>query len=178
MLFDPTERNVDPFLFPTRIRTMKKLVLTSAIHDKYVTMAETAQVSFIIRTGPTPPSEKCRAAKTHRNDELGFTVLSKQRFVVAMPTNTRFPSPVKVQVRGCWHLLLRTPRLHQECDGPPHTFKQWPASPSSVWPYSGALPHTNMNRCTRNHRGPPTLCGTTPSLSNLQLRRGKKRFFP
>ena len=63
MLFDPTERNVDPFLFPTRIRTMKKLVLTSAIHDKYVTMAETAQVSFIIRTGPTPPSEDCVAAK-------------------------------------------------------------------------------------------------------------------
>ena len=27
MLFDPTERNVHPFLFPTRIRTMKKLVL-------------------------------------------------------------------------------------------------------------------------------------------------------
>ena len=55
MLFDPTERNVDPFLFPTR----KKLVLTSAIHDKYVTMAETAQVSLIIRTGPTLPSEDC-----------------------------------------------------------------------------------------------------------------------
>ena len=44
MLFDPTERNVDPFLFPARVRTMKKLVLTSAIHDKNVTMAETAQV--------------------------------------------------------------------------------------------------------------------------------------
>ena len=97
MLFDPTERNVDPFLFATRIRTMKKLVLTSAIHDKYVTMAETAQVSFIIRTGPTPPFEDCGAAKTHRNDELGFTELSKQRFVIAMPPNTRVPSPVKVQ---------------------------------------------------------------------------------
>ena len=57
MLFDPTERNVYPILFPTRIRTMKKLVLTLAIHDKNVTMAETAQVPLIIRTGPTPPSE-------------------------------------------------------------------------------------------------------------------------
>ena len=104
MLFDPTERNVDPILFPTRVRPMKELVLASAIHDKYVTMAETAQVSFIIRTGPTPPSEDCGAAKTHQNDELGFTVLSKQRFVVAMPTNTRVPSPVKVQVRGGRHL--------------------------------------------------------------------------
>ena len=94
------ERNVDPFLFPTRIRTMKKLVLTSAIHDKYVTMAETAQVSFIIRTGPTPSSEDCGATKTHRNDELGFTELSKQKFVIAMPPNTRIPSLVKVQVRG------------------------------------------------------------------------------
>ena len=36
MLLDPTERNVDPFLFPTGIRTMKKLVLTSSIHDKNV----------------------------------------------------------------------------------------------------------------------------------------------
>ena len=111
MLFDPTERNVDPFLFPTRIRTMKKLVLTSAIHDKYV-MAETAQVSFNIRTGPTPPSEDCGAAKTHRNDELGFTELSKQRFVIAMPPNTRVPFPVKVQVGGGRDLPLSTPRLH------------------------------------------------------------------
>ena len=64
MLFDPTERNVDPFLFPARIRTMKELVLALAIHDKYVTMAKPAQVAFIIRTGLTPPSEDCRAAKT------------------------------------------------------------------------------------------------------------------
>ena len=91
MLFDPTERNVNPILFPTRTRPMKKLVLTSAIHDKYVTMAETPQVSFIIRTGPTLPSEDCGASKTHRNDELGFTGLSKQKFVIAMPTDTRVP---------------------------------------------------------------------------------------
>ena len=140
MLFDPTERNVDPFLFPTRIRTMKKLVLTSAIHDKYVTMAETAQVSFIIRSRPTLPSEDCAAAKTHRNDELGFTGLSKQKFVITMPPNTRIPSPVKVQVRGGGHLPLSTPRPHLGCDGPPHSIKQWPALPSSVWPQSGAPP--------------------------------------
>ena len=73
MLFDPTERNVDPFLFPTRIRTMKKLVLTSAILDKNVTMAETAQVGFIVRTGPTLPSENWKGTKTHRNNELGIT---------------------------------------------------------------------------------------------------------
>ena len=36
MLFDPTERNVNPFLFPTRVRTVKKLVLALAIHDKDV----------------------------------------------------------------------------------------------------------------------------------------------
>ena len=73
MLFDPTERNVDPFLFPTRIRTMKKLVLALAIDDKNVAMAKTAQVSFIIRTGLTSPSEDRRAAKTHRNNEFGIT---------------------------------------------------------------------------------------------------------
>ena len=65
MLFDPTERNVYPFLFPTRIRTMKKLVLTLAIHDKDVTMAKPAQVTFIIRTRLTPPSEDCSVTKTH-----------------------------------------------------------------------------------------------------------------
>ena len=65
MLFDPSERDVDPFLFPARIRTMKELILALAIHDKNVTMAKPAQVAFIIRTGLTPPSEDCRAAKTH-----------------------------------------------------------------------------------------------------------------
>ena len=140
MLLDPTERNVDPFLFPTGIRTMKKLVLTSGIHDKNVTMAETAQVSLIIRTGPTPPSEDYGPTKTHRNDEFGLTTFPKQRFVIAVPPNTRVPSPVKDQVRGGRHLPLSTPRLHQECDGPPHTSKQWPAVLSSVCPDSGAFP--------------------------------------
>ena len=51
MLFDPTERNVDPLLFPASIRTMKELVLALAIHDKDVTMAKPTQVAFIIRTG-------------------------------------------------------------------------------------------------------------------------------
>ena len=54
MLFDPTERNVNPFL---RIRPMKELVLALAIHDKIVTMAKPTQVAFIIQTGLTPPSE-------------------------------------------------------------------------------------------------------------------------
>ena len=65
MLLDPTERNVYPFLFLARIRTMKKLVLALAIHDKNVTMAKPAQVSLIVRTEPTLPSEDCGAAKTH-----------------------------------------------------------------------------------------------------------------
>ena len=177
MLLDPTERNVDPFLFPTGIRTMKKLVLTSAIHDKNVTMAETAQVSLIIRTGPTPPSEDYGPTKTHRNDEFGLTTFPKQRFVIAVPPNTRVPSPVKVQVRGGRHLSLSTPRLHQECDGPPHTSKQWPALLSSVCPDSGAFPvriRTSARGITR-WQGPTTLCGTTPSSPSLQLRQGKKK---
>ena len=109
MLFDPTERNVNPFLFLARVRPMKELILTLAIHDKNVTMVKAAKVSFIVRTGLTPPSEKRRAAKTHGNNELGITTFSKQRFVIAMPTNTRIPSPTKVQVRGSWHI----PSAHQ-----------------------------------------------------------------
>ena len=121
MLFDPTERNVNPFLFPARVRPMKELILTLAIHDKNVTIAKQNEVSFIVRTRLTPPSERYRAAKTHGNNELGITTLSKQRFVVAMPTHTRLPSPVKVQVRGGRHLPLSTPWLHQGFDSPPHS---------------------------------------------------------
>ena len=111
MLFDPTERNVNPFPFQARVRPMKELILTLAIHDKNITMAKPAKVSFIVQTGLTPPSEQCRAAKTHGNNELGITTLSKQRFVIAMPTHTRIPSPVKVQVRSGWHISLSTPWL-------------------------------------------------------------------
>ena len=65
MLFDPTERNVNPFLFPARVRPMKELVLALTIHDKNITMVKPAQVAFIRRTGLTPPSEKCEVTKTH-----------------------------------------------------------------------------------------------------------------
>ena len=112
MLFDPTERDVDPFLIRTGIRTMTELILALAIHDQDVTMAKPAQVSFIIRTGLTPPSEDCGAAKTHRHNELGIPTLSKQRFVIAVPTHTRSPSPMKVQVRSSRHVPLSTPGLH------------------------------------------------------------------
>ena len=98
MLFDPTERNVNPF--QTKICTMQELVLALAFHDKNVTMANPARVAFLIRTGQTSPFEDCGAAKAHRNNELGFTTPPKQRFVIALPTNTRAPSPVKVQVRS------------------------------------------------------------------------------
>ena len=54
MLPDPTELNVNPLLFQARIRTVKKLVLTLAIHDKNVTMAKTAQVSFTVPTRTCP----------------------------------------------------------------------------------------------------------------------------
>ena len=161
MLFNPTERNVNPFQIPAGARTMKKLVLALAIHDKNVTMTKPAQVTFIIRAGLTSPSEKCRAAKTHRYNEFGITTLSKQRFVIAVPTNTRSPSPIKVQVRGGWHIPLSTPRLHQGCDSPPHTSKQWPALPASVRPDSGASPVRIRTSARGITRGPPTLCGTT-----------------
>ena len=65
MLFDPTERNIDPFLFPAGIRTMKELVLALAIHDQKISMVKPARVAFISRTGLTPPSENCEFTKTH-----------------------------------------------------------------------------------------------------------------
>ena len=70
MLFDPTERHVDPLLFQTGIRTVKKLVLTLAIHDKNVTMAKVARVNITVRTGHALPFEGRRGPKTDRNNEL------------------------------------------------------------------------------------------------------------
>ena len=40
MLFDPTERDVNPFLIRTGIRTMTELILALTIHDKDVTMGQ------------------------------------------------------------------------------------------------------------------------------------------
>ena len=70
MPLDPTERNVNPFLFQTRVRTVKKLVLTLAINDKNATMAKTAQASFTVPTGLALPFEERLGAKAHRDDEL------------------------------------------------------------------------------------------------------------
>ena len=42
MLFDLTERDVNPFLIRTGIRAMTELVLALTIHDKDVTMAKPA----------------------------------------------------------------------------------------------------------------------------------------
>ena len=77
MLFDPTERNVNPILFPTRARPMKKLVLALTIHDKNVTMVKPARAILIGRTGLTPPPEMCESAQTHGYNELGIPTLSK-----------------------------------------------------------------------------------------------------
>ena len=140
MLPDPTERNVNPLLFQTGIRTVKKLVLTLVIHDKNVTMAKAAQASFTVRTELVLPIEERLGPKAHRYNELRFPTLSKQRFTIAGPSYPRFPSPVKVQVRSSWHISLSTPCLHQDCDSPPQTGKQWPTPPASSWPDSCAMP--------------------------------------
>ena len=70
MLPDPTERNVNPLLFQTGIRTMKKLVLALAIHDKNVTMAKVTRASIIVQTGLGLLSEERLGPKTHRHNEL------------------------------------------------------------------------------------------------------------
>ena len=138
MLFNPTERNVNPFLFQTGIRTVKKLVLTLAIHDKNVTIAKTAQVSFTVRTGLALPLEDSLGAEADRHGKLLHPRPTKQWLVIAMPPHTRLPSPVKVQVHGGRRVSLSTPRLHQGSDSPPHLDEQWPAPRTSMWPDSCA----------------------------------------
>ena len=96
MLPDPTERNVNRLLFQTEIRTVKKLVLTLDIHDKNVTMAKPARVSFTVRTGLALPFEERLGTEAHRHNEPRIPTLSKQRLIIA-----------------------------QECDSPPQSSKQY-----------------------------------------------------
>ena len=56
MLFDPTERDVNPFLARTGIRTMTELILALTIHD---------QESIIAWTGLTLPFEERLGPKAH-----------------------------------------------------------------------------------------------------------------
>ena len=65
MLFDPTERDVNPFLIRTGIRTMTELILALTIHDKDVTMAKPARVTVIVWTGLTLPFEKRLGPKAY-----------------------------------------------------------------------------------------------------------------
>ena len=58
MLLDPTERDVNPFLIRTGIRTMTELVLALTIHDKDATVAKPARVTVIDWTGLTLPFEE------------------------------------------------------------------------------------------------------------------------
>ena len=65
MLFDPTERNVNPFLLQARIRTMNELVLALTIHDQEITMVKPARISFTVRTGLALPLEARPSTETH-----------------------------------------------------------------------------------------------------------------
>ena len=63
MLPDPMERNVNPLLIQTGTRTVKKLVLTLAIHDKSVTMVKPTRAGITIGTGLAFPSEERAGTK-------------------------------------------------------------------------------------------------------------------
>ena len=119
------EEAVERLLFQTGIRAVEELVLTLVIHNQNVTKNKPARANFTVRTGLALPLEMCMRPKTHRNNELRSPnpplPPPKQRLIIAVPANTRVPSPVKVQVRGGRHLSLSTPRLHQGCDSPSHT---------------------------------------------------------
>ena len=77
MLPDLKERNVNPSLFQTGIRTVKKLVLTLTIHDEKVTMIKPARASIAVRTGLALPLEERQGPKAHRHNELRLPTLPK-----------------------------------------------------------------------------------------------------
>ena len=103
MPLDPTERNVYTFLFQTSIRTVNKLVL-SLTHDEDITKVKPARACFTVRTRLALPLEARTGTKAHRHTELRRATLSKQRLIVALPSHTRMPSLVKVQVSSGWHV--------------------------------------------------------------------------
>ena len=109
MSLDPTERNENPFLFRTGIRTVQKLVLALAIHDQKITIVKPARASFTDRTGLALPFQGPTGTKAHRNNELRLSTPPKQRLIIAMPPYTRAPSLIKVQVRSSGHI----PSAHQ-----------------------------------------------------------------
>ena len=148
------------------------------IHDKNVTMVKPARAIFIGRTGLTPPSEDCEICQDSLiSMSLASPHFSKQKIRRrGANLHTRMPSPTKVQVRGSWHLTLSTPWLHQVCDSPPHTGKQWPTPLSSTWPDSGALPVRVRTSARGTTRDRPR-CVVRPLLYPVSnCVKGRKRF--
>ena len=85
MLFHPSERNVYPFLVPTRNRCNERNSFWHmAIHDKDVTVAKPARVLITVWTGLALPFEERPSTKAHRDIELRFPTLSKQRLISSL----------------------------------------------------------------------------------------------
>ena len=126
MLFDSTERNVNPLLFQTGIRTVKKLVLALNVHDQHVTMIKPARTGFTMQARLALPFEKRTGTKAHRHIELRLPTLPKQGLIIAVGAYTRVPFVVKAQVCGTM--------TSSGCDSPPQSGKQ------PQWTDSCALP--------------------------------------
>ena len=168
MLPDPTDRNVNPFLCRTGIRTVKKLVLTVTIHDQDVTMLKPAQAGLTIRTGLALPFEGARLPQL--TETMSFSTPHPQTAAhhrCAILHAISFP--VKAQVRGSWHLSLSTPWRNQGCDSPPHTGMQWPTPLS---PYAYEQVHEESQGTAHAVWYDPFF-SQSPAAS-----RREKRFFP
>ena len=95
MLFDPTERDVNPLLIQTGIRTVKKLVLALAIHDKNVITAKVARASINPKLTDTmsfehpQASQQCPAplSRLARHPCLAHTHMNKNTKKVGPPMN-------------------------------------------------------------------------------------------
>ena len=157
MLFDPTERNVDPFLFPTRIRTMKKLVLTSAIHDKNVTMAETAQDRRLhLKTAEPPRLTETMSLASPDSPNRG----SSSRFA-AVGTS---PSAHQGFIRGV--MALHTPSSNGQHRRP------------VCGPISGPCPY-EYEQVHKESQGTAHAVWYDPFLTQSPVTsREEKRFFP
>ena len=166
-MFDPTGRNVDPFLFPATVGTMKELVLALTIHDQKITMIKPAPASITVRVGLAIPFE----------ERKGYQ--SSPRQCASLPHTLQTADHHRCAILPAICLPRQLFRFAAVCTSPSAIALHSPEKAvSSTAPVCGPAPVPCPCEYEQRHeeggREPTTLCGTILFLPSLQLRREPK----
>ena len=152
MLPDPTKRNINPLLFQTGIRTVKKVVLTLAIHHKNVTMAKVARASITVRTGLVALCTQLSQTAAHHRSANQRAKATPDKDSSSQELE-RPPEHYQGFIRGA--IAFHAPASSGQHRSP------------LCGPIAGAMSTTHTNKNMRNLWGTrPTLCGTIPFEPN------------